>query len=500
MNPRNRLATAALIGGALVAALGAARAEPLLATPALYDRAWSAAGAFVRSDSLGNRARAVDDALRDWDQMLALGVYEGLHPEAVVPDPRSSELDRFDKQIGGSASSLGTTSLAEKPGIPQWLALAFEKGALTADTSGSSLTLSTSASALSTALFADALTGGVGSPWDDVGASASFPLTSSGEVPSDFDRPREWSARWKLLGGRATMTRAFDHEWRDSLREALSRRGGAQVHLEGTVGDTCPWFGDLSDETKALARQRLNSLVVDAEAGHADKVEMVANQLISVVQARVVARVRSGLLPVNPGARSAIDQAVDAVQGAQAAWNAARESARRRIEERTKSQVLTLEITDHSVGGGQDWSEGKLLYLFNRNGVDVTLNAGISFFRNRRAVLSQEENLRASSLAGLLEWKRRNPLRRSPNDPGFFPMSVGLRLEFPNDSSDQVAVFQVKAEIPLGAAVSVPISMTWANRTELVEEAKVRAHFGFSVDTDKLFALAGLHAVAPTGR
>jgi hypothetical protein len=48
---------------------------------------------------------------------------------------------------------------------------------------------------------------------------------------------------------------------------------------------------------------------------------------------------------------------------------------------------------------------------------------------------------------------------------------------------------QAKLRIPTkNSGVSFPISVTWANRTELIKEKEVRANFGITFDLDKLFA------------
>jgi hypothetical protein len=52
-----------------------------------------------------------------------------------------------------------------------------------------------------------------------------------------------------------------------------------------------------------------------------------------------------------------------------------------------------------------------------------------------------------------------------------------------------IGLVQAKLKIPTkNTGVSFPISVTWANRTELVKEKEVRANFGVTFDFDKIFA------------
>ncbi len=46
--------------------------------------------------------------------------------------------------------------------------------------------------------------------------------------------------------------------------------------------------------------------------------------------------------------------------------------------------------------------------------------------------------------------------------------------------------FQARSSIPLIDGIEIPISITWANRTELIKEDHVRARFGFSFDLSRL--------------
>lgn len=51
---------------------------------------------------------------------------------------------------------------------------------------------------------------------------------------------------------------------------------------------------------------------------------------------------------------------------------------------------------------------------------------------------------------------------------------------------------QLKLTVPLFDGVDLPVSITYANRTELIDEAVVRGQFGFSFDTARIFNAVGL--------
>ena len=50
-------------------------------------------------------------------------------------------------------------------------------------------------------------------------------------------------------------------------------------------------------------------------------------------------------------------------------------------------------------------------------------------------------------------------------------------------------VGQLKLTVPTkGAGIRIPLSVTWANRTDLIKEKVVRANVGVSYDLDSVFA------------
>ncbi len=52
-----------------------------------------------------------------------------------------------------------------------------------------------------------------------------------------------------------------------------------------------------------------------------------------------------------------------------------------------------------------------------------------------------------------------------------------------------IATGQIKVIIPVNnSGFKIPISVSFANRTELVKEKEVRGNFGFTFDFDPLFA------------
>ena len=50
---------------------------------------------------------------------------------------------------------------------------------------------------------------------------------------------------------------------------------------------------------------------------------------------------------------------------------------------------------------------------------------------------------------------------------------------------------QAKIKIPIADGIDLPISLTFANRTELIDEKEVRGQFGFTFDLSRLVKTLG---------
>lgn len=67
-------------------------------------------------------------------------------------------------------------------------------------------------------------------------------------------------------------------------------------------------------------------------------------------------------------------------------------------------------------------------------------------------------------------------------------ISLGAKAKWLDDASDQYAG-QVKLVVPFLNGITLPISVTVANRSEFVEETEVRGIMGFTIDTSRLSEL-----------
>jgi hypothetical protein len=128
---------------------------------------------------------------------------------------------------------------------------------------------------------------------------------------------------------------------------------------------------------------------------------------------------------------------------------------------------------------------------------EFTLNASAGFFA--QALPTMRGNWRDMQFGGKLDI----PLPEIPQVgkgtltfSGLFmhlhqkPLGVDLKI---NDTAvnvpGNIGLFQAKYSLLLGdSGVSIPLSLTISNRTELINEKDVRGNIGMTFDLDKLFA------------
>ena len=116
-------------------------------------------------------------------------------------------------------------------------------------------------------------------------------------------------------------------------------------------------------------------------------------------------------------------------------------------------------------------------------GMAWTLNAGLEI---REAFGSLEEELGATFATEIAIALGEESL----TDARGARLSLAARGSFMEDTDTQVQV-QGKLTVPLAAGLEFPISVTWANRTDLIDESDLFGQIGFSMDTAVLLRALG---------
>jgi hypothetical protein len=384
------------------------------------------------------------------------------------------EQRRADKQVGDAGgSTAGSTSLVSKGGTPAILALAVENGALAQDVSGTTVTLrgtpATVVKALGNTGYFETL------KTDDAAVAVLQRLSFA----VSFD-----TSRGVPDGGQAIFTADRSQFSAASLRfSAIDNKDPRAAVNDPRWNELTPATTVLNTAALAAFKAMQQDPAVVAWVAATDQAIKAAP--LADVEEVVVAQFRTLFsIEVTPDTRAAVNEA-----GSQFVRMLNRRAEVLRDIEGGAQLVFDLTYQKPAIGAASTnlklvGSVGRSILLTGNGG--ITLNHG------------DGERIRDIQLAAQLDV----PIG-DPNTVGRFVLSLATKFQhMPNDLvADDGALFpgtegtivlgQVKLTIPVrGAAAKIPVSVTFANRTELISERRVfaRANVGFSYDLDEVFA------------
>ena len=173
-----------------------------------------------------------------------------------------------------------------------------------------------------------------------------------------------------------------------------------------------------------------------------------------------------------------IDQFIDARLDAFTNLNNA---SRQAIETIRRAPQFSLSFQSKLKKQGTDEYTGEAIFDYGlHDRVNLTINGGY-FYKNSKIIGG---DLRGANFAGQLQFQvtpEKSLAGRSPLY--FFLASEGNWMS----GAPFNYKLQGKVKIPIAEGIDFPISLTFANRTNLIDEKDVRGQFGFTFDTAKLF-------------
>jgi hypothetical protein len=393
-----------------------------------------------------------------------------------MPAPLSAaeiEDSRVDEQLGAGPGAAGTTNLVSKGGIPAILALAVENGALMQSISGTTVTFQGNPAGIIGALAKkgfDELVPDARAPWTQrVSFSASFDTSRgnpSGETQFTADRQQlsQWTTRIEIVNRRELSDPRYRVMWEVDLGRYAANVAGAALTAKSAVNDRpLNEWASATDTALRLAGEDVNAVRV-------------------VLQQRIEGFPRDGL-------SANTQKALDELAGAYSDLVATRASMLNRVAE---GLLVTLEYANNRPSIGSQLST--LRFIAAQGGsVELTANASMTFFHDGQPGV---DRLKEFAVAGQIDV----PLSRG-SALGTFVLSAAARATrarhdpatppelLATAGGATIAIGQLKLTIPVpGAGVRIPLSISFANRTELIKESIVRANVGITYDLDAIFA------------
>ncbi len=436
-----------------------------------------------------------------WDRLVFYTVADALPGEELhaVRGLRAyrylAEIGRTDKQLGAGSGGPGTTTLSEKPGIAELIALAMEHGAIERSTDGTGLTLSTSPYAFVRLIQPDnAVNYDRFGLWRRLGVSATFDLqgqdpASAGAV--DFKQLAEWSLRLRILGDRSTRSPGFTRRWNAVVQPKVQERINALSSAIKITLDSTPALRAAADEAdRRLTADIAGYLTSSAGTPAEEREAALTGMILTALRSGVYEPVAAGAIPLSQPVHQEIGRAVDRLVAAHQELFQSEEDLGGILDELDKSLLLTAAFTRHTAGADSAYSDLQLLFEDRVAPFNAVANAFLSIY-DRPATSVGQTKVRDYGASVDLEGEVHNPFGRKGADGVVQPitLSVGYRLSRLKAADQMVHVAQARASIPISTGVELPISVTYASRTDLVDEDHVRGHFGLSLDLDKLYAL-----------
>ena len=406
-----------------------------------------------------------------------------------------AELGRTDKQLGATSSGPGSTSLAEKPGIPELLALALEHGAIEQSVNGTGLTLSTSPYAFVRLLEPDnAANFEQYGLWRRIGGSVTFDMRTEDPTVAnvDINQVAEWSVRVRVIGDRSTRTKKFTQRWSEVVQPKIQARlnalsGGISKALNGS-----PELRDAADASSEVLKGQIAGYLESSDGvPREQRIETITAMTLSALKTTVFDPISESRIALSEETFRGITVAMSGLVKAHQDLFSAQQDLGGILDELNRSPLLTVAFTHHTKVQGSAFSDAKLLFETHVAPFDAVVNGFISWYDHPDPAFNQES---VRDFGGTVELAGsvKNPFGRSRKLDVVEPIliSATYQLSRLEEANDAIHIAQVKVSIPVTTGVTLPLSVTYASRTDLIDEDEVRGNFGFSLDLDKLYALA----------
>jgi hypothetical protein len=430
------------------------------------------------------------------------------------------EVRHIDKQTGAASSGAGSTNLTSSGSVPALLGLALEYGGLTEAFNGTTATFSTTPAKLAAAA-AKAYGPDTKPPSDAtlralqrVSLSISFDTSrtdtatmKNSSLVANYQQLSQASARLLLWNDRDPFAAK---NWQQILD--LARSASAQDEANMAAELLAPVTKIPSyDQALDNAMKAYDDLVAKTPTPDASTLTPIITGYIKDV---------SAVIAVIPDWKQRVDRYVTArlkVDGAQKklydklakaptlTFNYVLSrpplvSGTTTTAAATATTMVTGTLATPATAAVQtpDLSAGTLIFTASMLSTDITLNASANFFDS--TLPSMKGNFRDFQFSGkwdipvggLPPFLSKGTLTFSGLYEHLHQKPLGIDLKLNDQTVNQpgdMGVFQIKYSIPVGdSGVSVPISFTTSNRTELVKEKDNRGNIGITFDLDKLFA------------
>lgn len=444
---------------------------------------------------------------------------------------------RTDKQIGGTPSSAGSTSLAVKGGSPSIIGWAVEQGAATSSISGNTVTVRINPFGLLNAIqgegflgsnFLNNLTSGTNnsSSNSDVkfnnflrkfSTGFSFDTTRGQASPTLIVSKQQLSAvsvRYEFINQRTPQSKEAQNLFRQFVKDnsgIYNKYDALITSLEddnnGTFKnhDLQNWLDATNKKIQDIpnpATQKAKSEAIKKLLGPGDKkLEKILDLVSPFAQGNYKEAVRKVIeeqIVVFPVDELLNDPVVKTAFESFANLSLNYVGKRKAFtDEVNKGTVAAFEYTNFREPIAPDTSNFRFIWENGRffKNTDFTFNASLTMYNKKptfvgvKRIRDFQFTLQSDTSLGNTFGTGNTILTFAGSYQRLNGDTVDALGRVKPNSKGDMAVGQFKWTIPIADwGIKLPLSVTFANRSDLIKESTVRANFGFTFDLDPIFA------------
>ena len=450
---------------------------------------------------------------------FVLGLSEDSIFDTVV---NAWERVRVDDQVGPSVKGGGTTDLVSRPSTPELLGLALQAGALSETVSGSTATFNGNAYGAYRAIIGQPAICLVcsASAWKNLNFSASFDLSRQStkqvatagaanpstpaigtvQLPQSSRQLSSITARYDIYNPLDPRSKEFKKAWstafqkhqQDLANAAKDLDDALRVILQPLVSDT-----DLQKIEDSFATR----LVQDASTNNATQMKADFEAFFSQLKQHADKDIPD------------LNQKLTAAAAAYARFSVINNTAV--LEARGKPQ-FTAEYIYNRPASQPDTHDFKLIYGYtpkSATGTLFTLNAAGSIYGGSIAPGAKYGRFRDFQFAAQLDRSLGNVMTNPAIltvagyvqyqfDPSILNIGPGnlvpgTSIVLPGNAQvllgtkGALGILQAKVTVNTKAGVKIPIGVSWANKTDLLNATDVRGNIGITYDFNSIGQIFG---------
>lgn len=411
--------------------------------------------------------------------LVALTIARAKLPKVALPElTAQAENASNAKNLTAGESSSGGTSLVSKAGVPAILGFATENGGLTRTTDGATVTFTGNPVGLVQAMAKKGFISSFQQQDDftkflrklSFGLSFDTNRGTPGTFAGNKQQLSGFSFKFNIIDQRDPRAESNTNKWRELTgRQASNLALSLNILVDDIANSRVPGIKEWFDSANAALMG----------ANTVDEIQSVLNtQLQELDKLELTMEEKAVIDRVGTDFEAVIDKRNEI------------------LDEISNGLIATFDYTNTRPLGTPSLSNFRFLAekgAYNGS-IDFTGNASVTIY-NSRPTGPNAKTLRDFRFAGQLDVPIGDITKT-----GIFLISLAGRYQrLLEDEAIEgstlvvpkgdIATLQAKLTIPIrGTAFKIPLSFSYANRTELIKERELRGNFGFTFDLDSIFA------------